>query len=112
MKKVDSFVKETMRLYPAGLVGFQRKVTKTFSLSNGQIIPAGVVIQVPSDAIARDPEVFPNADQFDPWRFSRLREEARSEGKAEAAAQHQFVSVNPEVLTVRSCTSIATVSVK
>ncbi|KAK4247459.1 cytochrome P450 [Corynascus novoguineensis] len=99
MKKVDSFVKETMRLYPAGLVGFQRKVTKTFSLSNGQIIPAGVVIQVPSDAIARDPEVFPNADQFDPWRFSRLREEARNAGKAEAAAQHQFVSVNPEVLT-------------
>ncbi|KAL2185733.1 cytochrome P450 [Thermothelomyces heterothallicus CBS 203.75] len=99
MKKVDSFVKETMRLYPTGFAGFQRKVTKTFTLSNGQVIPAGVVIQVPADAIARDPEVFPNADQFDPWRFSRLREEARSAGKAEEAAHHQFVSVSPEVLT-------------
>ncbi|KAL2161084.1 hypothetical protein VTH06DRAFT_8797 [Thermothelomyces fergusii] len=99
MKKLDSFIKETMRLYPAGFAGFPRKVSKTFTLSNGQVIPAGVMIQVPSDAIARDPEVFPNPDEFDPWRFSRLREAARSSGKAEEAAHHQFVSVSPEILT-------------
>jgi cytochrome P450 len=100
MKKVDSFLKETMRLHPAGAASFQRKVNKTFTLSNGQVIPAGVVIEVPAAAISHDPEVFPDADKFDPWRFSRLREQARAAGEAEAAAQNQFVSVNPNVLTV------------
>ncbi|KAK4032898.1 hypothetical protein C8A01DRAFT_40658 [Parachaetomium inaequale] len=99
MKKVDSFLKETMRLHPAGAASFQRKVNKTFSLSNGQVIPAGVVIEVPAAAISHDPEVFPDADKFDPWRFARLREQARAAGEAEAAAQNQFVSVNPNVLT-------------
>lgn len=100
MKKLDSFIKETMRLNPSSFATFQRKVNKTVTLSNGQVIPAGVVIQIPADAIAHDPEVFPNPDQFDPWRFYRLREEARSTGKAEEAAHHQFVSVSPENLTV------------
>ncbi|KAK3290825.1 cytochrome P450 [Chaetomium fimeti] len=99
MKKLDSFLKETMRLDPAGTVSFQRKVKKTFTLSNGQVIPAGVVVEVPSAAIGRDSDVFPDADKFDPWRFSRLREEARQSGEVEAAAQNQFVSVNPTVLT-------------
>lgn len=99
MKKLDSFLKETMRVDPAGSVSFSRKVNKTFTLSNGQVIPAGVVIEVPSAAISHDPEVFPDADKFDPWRFSRLREEAREAGQVEAAAQNQFVSVNPTVLT-------------
>jgi hypothetical protein len=100
MKKLDSFLKETMRLNPAGSISFQRKVNKTFSLSNGQVIPAGVIIEVPSAAISHDPEVFENPDKFDPWRFARLREQARAAGEAEAAAQNQFVSVNPSVLTV------------
>jgi cytochrome P450 len=100
MKKLDSFIKETMRVDPAGSVSFSRKVNKTFTLSNGQVIPAGVVIEVPSAAVSHDPEVFPNADKFDPWRFSRLREEAREAGQVEAAAQNQFVSVNPTILTV------------
>ena len=52
MKKVDSFLKETMRLDPAGSITFQRKVKKTFSLSNGQVIPAGVIIEVPAAAIS------------------------------------------------------------
>jgi len=99
MKKLDSFIKETMRLYPIGSATFQRKVNKTFTLSNGQVIPAGVIIQVPNEAVARDAEIFPDADKFDPWRFARLREEARTGGQVEVAAQHQFASLSPDVLT-------------
>jgi cytochrome P450 len=102
MKKLDSFLKETMRRDPLGVFSFQRKVNKTFTLSNGQVIPAGVVIQVPSAAISLDSEVFPDADKFDPWRFLRLREEARAVGEVEAAAQNQFVSVNANLMTVRT----------
>ncbi|KAK4235824.1 hypothetical protein C8A03DRAFT_36300 [Achaetomium macrosporum] len=99
MKKVDSFLKETMRLHPAGAASFQRKVNKTFALSNGQVIPAGVVIEVPAAAITKDPEVWPDADKFEPWRFARLREQARASGDVEGSATNQFVSVNPNVLT-------------
>ncbi|KAK4141456.1 uncharacterized protein C8A04DRAFT_39069 [Dichotomopilus funicola] len=99
MKKMDSFIKETMRLYPAGASTFQRKVNKTFTLSNGQVIPAGVVIEVPAAAVGLDERVFPNADKFDPWRFARLREEARASGEVEGAARNQFVSVSAEALT-------------
>ncbi|KAL2023330.1 hypothetical protein VTK56DRAFT_3068 [Thermocarpiscus australiensis] len=99
MKKLDSYLKETMRVHPLGSVSFQRKVNKPFTLSNGQVIPAGVVIEVPAQAISHDPEVFPDADKFDPWRFYRLREQARRDGEVEAAAQNQFVSVSPSVLT-------------
>ncbi|KAL1838832.1 hypothetical protein VTJ49DRAFT_2189 [Mycothermus thermophilus] len=99
MKKLDSFIKETMRLYPPGEVTFTRKVNKPFQLSNGQLIPAGVLIEVPAGAISRDPEVFEKPDEFDPWRFSRMREQARAKGEVEVAAQNQFVSVNPGVMT-------------
>ncbi|SPQ25579.1 258d739b-6356-4995-8922-698f1a5f90e4 [Thermothielavioides terrestris] len=99
MKKVDSFLKETMRFTPAGAVSFQRKVTKSFTLSNGQVIPEGVVIEVPAAAASHDPDVFPDADKFDPWRFSRLREQARAAGEVEASALNQFVSVSPNILT-------------
>ncbi len=100
MKKVDSFIKETMRLHPAGAASFQRKVNKPFTLSNGQAIPAGVMIEVPSSVVSRDPEIFTDADKFDPWRFARLREDARANGEVEAAAVNQFVSVSPNILTV------------
>jgi cytochrome P450 len=100
MKKLDSFIKETMRINPPGFNSFTRKVNKPFTLSNGEVIPAGVVIEVPAVAVTRDPEVFENPDVFDPWRFYRLREEARARGEVEAAAQNQFVSVNPGVMTV------------
>ena len=101
MKKLDSFIKETMRLHPGGPASFQRKVNKSFTLSNGQVIPAGVVIAIPSAAICHDPDVFPDPHKFDPWRFSRLREQARAAGEVEAAAVNQFVSVNANVMTVR-----------
>ncbi|KAK0663501.1 putative cytochrome P450 E-class, group IV [Cercophora samala] len=99
MKKLDSFIKETMRVNPAGFASFQRRVNKPFTLSNGQVIPADVMIEVPGHAIAQDPEFFVNPDRFDPWRFYDIRQKAREQGAVEEAAQNQFVSVNPLVLT-------------
>ncbi|KAK4119800.1 cytochrome P450 [Parathielavia appendiculata] len=78
MKKVDNFLKETTRLQLFGFDAMQRQVNKTFTLSNGQVIPAGVVVQVSSATISRDADIFPNPDKLDPWRFFRLREEARA----------------------------------
>lgn len=99
MKKMDSFLKETLRLHPATMASFQRKVLQTFTLSSGQVIPAGVTIEIPAVAINSDPEVFPNADRMDALRFYRLRQDAKERGSVEAAALNQFVSVSQNSLT-------------
>ncbi|KAK4224648.1 putative cytochrome P450 E-class, group IV [Podospora fimiseda] len=96
MKRLDSFIKESMRLDPPGSASFTRKVTKTFSLSTGEVIPEGVQIEVPAEAICKDPEIFPEPEEFRPWRFYELRESMKGDYEA---AQHQFVSIGPTVLT-------------
>ena len=72
---------------------------RPFTLSSGQVIPAGVVIEVPSHAISYDNDIYPDADQFDPLRFYKLRQRAKEDGATEGAAQNQFVSVSKNSLT-------------
>ncbi|KAJ9132428.1 Cytochrome P450 [Pleurostoma richardsiae] len=94
MKKLDSFLKETMRMNPATMASFQRKVLKPFTLSNGQHIPAGVTIEIPAVAVNSDPTIFSDPERFDALRFYRLRQQSK-----EAAALNQFVSVGPTNLS-------------
>ncbi|PNY27043.1 Cytochrome P450 [Tolypocladium capitatum] len=100
MKKLDSALKEDLRFYTTG-GSFQRKVLQSFTLSDGQVIPAGVIIEVPAVAINNDPDVFPDADRHDPLRFYKLRQAARQGDSKDtmAAATNQFVSVNPTSLS-------------
>ncbi|ROV91649.1 hypothetical protein VSDG_07942 [Cytospora chrysosperma] len=101
MKKLDSFLRETMRYYPTTWSSFHRKVLKTFTLSNGQVIPAGCTIEVPSYAMSMDDEVNENPDQFDAFRSYRMRAQEGLEGarKAGVSAANQFVSVSQTNLT-------------
>ncbi|KAF4509818.1 hypothetical protein G6O67_001762 [Ophiocordyceps sinensis] len=99
MKMLDSALKETLRVHPPGLASFQRKVLQSFTLSNRQVVPAGVMIEIPTVAINSDTAVFPDADRFDPLRFYKLRKQAREEGSVEAAALNQFVSISQSSLT-------------
>ncbi|TLD12775.1 uncharacterized protein PgNI_04126 [Pyricularia grisea] len=108
MKKMDSVMKESMRMNPPGYSAFMRKVLKPFTLSNGQQIPAGVTIEVPGYGVSRDPNTFPNADSWDGLRFFRLRESGETIGSTkqgggrasavEVSAQNQFVSVSKSSL--------------
>ncbi|PNP79956.1 hypothetical protein FNYG_06653 [Fusarium nygamai] len=99
MKKMDSFLKETLRVHPATMASIQRKVLEPFTLSNGQGIPAGVTIEISAVAVSSDSNVFPHAEKFDPLRFYRLRTEAKDGGPVEKAANNQFGSVNQSSLT-------------
>lgn len=92
MVKLDSFMKETSRFYPPGLTSFMRKVVVGFTLSNGQYIPPGTVIEVPSYAIYQD--AFPDGDQFDGFRHYKLRQG----GTATDHARNQFVTTNEQNL--------------
>ncbi|GME45485.1 Cytochrome P450 [Neofusicoccum parvum] len=87
MKKLDSFLKESMRLHPTQMAMMQRKVLQPFALSSGTTIPAGVVVEVPSIAVSLDPAVFADPLRFDPLRFHRLR-------AADPASGHLFASVS------------------
>lgn len=95
MKKLDSFLREVFRTYPLTFASFSRKVQKPFTLSTGQVIPKGVIIEVPGYAHSHDPDVYENPDAFDPWRSYRARE-AASAGthKASAAMANQLVTVS------------------
>lgn len=76
-----------------------RKVLKPLTLSDGLNIPAGVTIEIPTVGIVSDPDIVPDAGQFDPWRYCNLREKARQEGSIQGAAQHQLASVTQDNLT-------------
>lgn len=67
---------------------------KGFTLSNGQYIPAGVNIEVPSYSIYQDADNFPDSDTFDGFRFYKLRQQ----GGATNHARNQFVTTNEQNL--------------
>ncbi|KAL8367125.1 hypothetical protein RB595_008885 [Gaeumannomyces hyphopodioides] len=103
LKKLDSCLKETLRVNPPGFASFTRKVLKPITLSNGQLIPAGVTLEVAAYPQSRDPEPYPEPERWDGLRFYRLREagedfNAKSAGRqgsaVEANAHNQFVSVS------------------
>jgi cytochrome P450 len=97
MVKLDSYMKETSRFY-SGIVNVQRKVLRGFTLSNGQYIPPGVIIEAPSHAIYMDDANFPPdskpADVFDGFRYYKLRQS----GTATDHARNQFVTTNEQNL--------------
>ncbi|KAI0401753.1 cytochrome P450 [Xylaria palmicola] len=69
MCKMDSFLKESGRTNPAGIVSFQRFVLSPILLSNGFTIPAGTHICAASDARSRDSKLYDTPLEFRPMRF-------------------------------------------
>ncbi|KEY71255.1 hypothetical protein S7711_02361, partial [Stachybotrys chartarum IBT 7711] len=92
MQKVDSFMLESHRCYASSLAAFQRKVLQPITLSNGQVIPAGVMIEVAAKSIMFDPERFDEPEKFDGLRFYKIRQ-LRSSPNA-----NQFVGVSSDNL--------------
>ncbi|KAK6209890.1 cytochrome P450 [Colletotrichum tabaci] len=91
MKLLDSVIKESQRLKPLQLASMQRIATADVTLSDGTFIPKGACVSVSSHALW-DPEVYPEPEKWDGYRFYRLREEAGKENFA------QLVSTAPEHL--------------
>jgi ent-kaurene oxidase len=42
-------------------------------MADGFLIPAGTTIGVPTQAISMDPEIYPDPETFDGFRFAKLR---------------------------------------
>lgn len=61
---------ETLRKYPPAPV-FLRKCTKSYRVPETDvIIEAGLSVLIPAYGLHRDPEYFPDPENFDPDRFS------------------------------------------
>ncbi|KAG6361075.1 hypothetical protein INS49_009296 [Diaporthe citri] len=102
MEKLDSFLREVMRVYPLSLSTFQRKVYRPITLSSGQFIPAGAIIEIPAHSIVHDPERFDRPGEFDAFRHCRARRSAgvaspdggKKAPGAGGAAANQMVSTS------------------
>ncbi|KAF9236824.1 cytochrome P450 [Melanogaster broomeanus] len=93
MRKIDSFLKETQRMEGIGYLSVSRRVMKDFTFSDGTVIPEGAHISAAARCMHLDNELYENADVFDPFRFSNIREEDGEE------FEHQFVFPKPEYLS-------------
>ena len=85
LKKLDSFLKESQRLSPLGPTSFERKVTGPFTLPDGTKLEKGSYIAVAAEAIGLDESLWDNPDQFDGFRFEKLRQSAGNENRYQFA---------------------------
>ncbi|PGH15382.1 hypothetical protein AJ80_05566 [Polytolypa hystricis UAMH7299] len=87
---VDSFLRETNRLYPNGVITAARTVMeKPFRFNDGLTLPVGTRIAFPSRAIMCDADNFENPYEFDGFRFARL---AAASKAASATGEQLFNS--------------------
>jgi cytochrome P450 len=94
MMKLDSFMKESMRFNPPNTTAAHREVNRGFTLSNGQYIPGGATIELPSRSVYLDPANYPDENTFDGFRHYKLRQG----GTAKDHARNQFVTSNDQNL--------------
>ena len=76
-------------------MGLNRLALRPFTFSNGVTIPAGTRIGIPVHSVHMDEELYPNAQEFDGFRFYKLREK---EGDDALETRHQLVTTSAELL--------------
>lgn len=98
LAKLDSFIKESHRVNPLGLISHFRKVMSDVTISSGHTIRKGTVIGIPSWFIHNNsdalfsPGITKPLNEFDGLRFYNLRQLAGNENR------HLFVATSPESL--------------
>jgi cytochrome P450 len=67
---------------------------RPFTFSNGVTVPAGTLVSIPAIAVHTDETNYPNAEEFDGFRFAKLRESKDDK----VTSRHQTVSTSSENL--------------
>ncbi|KAJ7086278.1 cytochrome P450 [Mycena epipterygia] len=98
MHKIDSFLRESLRMTPLSLVSMRRKIIGKdgFTFSDGTFIPSGSFLSV-STAVHYDSTNYDNPEVFDGFRFSRERE-AQEKDAGESVFKHNMVSTSADHL--------------
>lgn len=87
LRKLDSFIKECLRVSNFHIVTMARKARKDFTFSDGTTVPAGSMVVVPFNPVHTDGDNYVNPDKFDGFRFERMRAQEGEEAK------HQLLSL-------------------
>ncbi|KPM42339.1 Ent-kaurene oxidase [Neonectria ditissima] len=92
--RLDSLLKESQRFNPVFLLTFNRIFHKPLKLSDGTVLPAGTRVAVAANAKLQDAAHVPGPagpGEFDPFRYSRLREDP---AHPENAQKHLFAMID------------------
>ncbi|KAK1223670.1 hypothetical protein PQX77_013461 [Marasmius sp. AFHP31] len=68
--KLDSLFKETLRLNVFGSITLPRLAVKDFTFTDGTKVSAGYYVATAADVLQRDANVYPEPDEFKPFRFA------------------------------------------
>ena len=71
----------------------RRETVVPFTFSGGFHVPAGNWISIPQRAIMRDEANYPNAAEFDAYRFLKLADDLNNEKSQHVAAKYTDVDV-------------------
>ncbi|NWH58595.1 CP3AO protein, partial [Geococcyx californianus] len=74
MEYLDMIVNEILRLFPIG--GRIERTCKKDVEINGVTIPKGTIVMIPPYTLHRNPEFWPNPEEFRPERFRKENKEA------------------------------------
>ncbi|KAI0132893.1 cytochrome P450 [Xylariales sp. AK1849] len=98
MEKLDSIVRESLRLNMVSTFGVPRLVVGRdgFTTRSGLRIPKGNIVAVPGKNIAKDEKCYPNADTYKPFRFAEKR--ADEEVEYVKRARQAAPTTSPEFL--------------
>ncbi|XP_068607395.1 cytochrome P450 3A40-like [Brachionichthys hirsutus] len=69
MEYLDCVINESLRLYP--IASRLERVAKATMEINGLVIPKDMVVMVPTWPMHRDPELWPDPEEFKPERFGK-----------------------------------------
>ncbi|OCK73252.1 cytochrome P450 [Lepidopterella palustris CBS 459.81] len=89
LRLMDSFMKESQRTSPVTLIPINRVAVENFTLPDGTKVPKGATLGLPVTKM-KDGTVFENPEEFDGYRFYKMRQQPGNEQK------WQFVSTSNE----------------
>lgn len=92
LKLMDSALKETQRMKPINNLAMQRLVLQDTELQGGIKLRKGDRLALDAELTLMNPELYPEPEKFDIYRFYRVRES----GEAGAEAKAQLVSTSAD----------------
>lgn len=90
--KLDSFLKETLRLHGLGAIWMPRLAVSDFSFSDGTNIPPGYFVATAATAVHENDALYENSRDFNGLRFSSMRKGTFGRPETEKDWQYKMTS--------------------